>query len=43
MLDHAKSEAEAIVAKAEADTKTMIVRREKMAHRTRLRLPNAAW
>jgi F-type H+-transporting ATPase subunit b len=31
MLDHARHEAEAIVAKAEADTSAVIVRREKMA------------
>jgi F-type H+-transporting ATPase subunit b len=31
MLEHAKHEAEAIVAKAEADTTTVIGRREKMA------------
>jgi len=31
MLDHARHEADAIVTKAEADTATMIVRREKMA------------
>ena len=31
MIEHAKSEADAIVAKAEADTKVLIKRREKMA------------
>ena len=31
MLDHARSEAQAIVAKAETDTTTMVARREKMA------------
>lgn len=32
MLDHARHEAEAIVAKAETDTAEVITRREKMAH-----------
>ena len=31
MLDHARTEAEAIVAKAEADTAVTLARREKMA------------
>jgi F-type H+-transporting ATPase subunit b len=31
MLDHARHEADTIVAKAEADTKALISRREKMA------------
>ncbi|MEZ5750262.1 MAG: hypothetical protein R3D83_10485 [Caenibius sp.] len=35
MIDHARQEADAIVAKAEADSKVMIERRKKMAGQDR--------